>query len=160
MKKIVFILSLYFLLLLAYGWLSYALTSPNLVLSSADWYWRYQMHMWATFYNNRPLLTYYYAGLISLITLIYCALLLVLKRQTKIPTFPTFGFYLLIISPLIFASNALSYDIFNYIFNAKMLVIYHANPHLHTALEFAFDPWVRFMHNIHTPAPYGYGWTG
>ncbi|MEA2057038.1 MAG: hypothetical protein U9O78_05045, partial [Patescibacteria group bacterium] len=31
--------------------------------------------------------------------------------------------------------------------------------HIQTALNFAFDPWMRFMHNIHTPAPYGYGWT-
>jgi hypothetical protein len=27
------------------------------------------------------------------------------------------------------------------------------------ALDYARDDWTRFMHNTHTPAPYGYGWT-
>ncbi len=59
----------------------------------------------------------------------------------------------------IFAYPMFSYDIFNYLFNAKMVLIYGANPHVKTALDFAFDPMVRFMQNTHTPAPYGYGWT-
>jgi Gpi18-like mannosyltransferase len=41
-----------------------------------------------------------------------------------------------------------------------MVLIYHANPHLQTAINFAADPMLRFMHNVHTPAPYAYGWTG
>lgn len=60
---------------------------------------------------------------------------------------------------LTFSANALSHDIFNYIFNAKMITVYQANPHESVALDFATDPWLRFMHNVHTPAPYGYGWT-
>ena len=51
-----------------------------------------------------------------------------------------------------------SYDIFNYLFNAKMVLIFKANPHIRTAIEFR-DIMLRFMHNIHTPAPYAYGWT-
>jgi hypothetical protein len=39
-------------------------------------------------------------------------------------------------------------------------LVYQANPHQQVALDFASDPWTRFMHNIHTPAPYGYLWTG
>ena len=61
--------------------------------------------------------------------------------------------------PLILSYNALSRDVFNYLFNAKMVWVYQANPHVKTALDFARDEWVRFMHNIHTPAPYGQGWT-
>lgn len=68
-------------------------------------------------------------------------------------------FWLLII-PAIFAYPFFSYDIFNYLFNAKMVLIYHANPYIQTALNFSFDPLIRFMHNVHTPAPYAYGWTG
>jgi len=52
-----------------------------------------------------------------------------------------------------------SHDIFNYLFNAKMVLIYKANPHIHTAIEFPRDLMLRFMHNVHTPAPYAYGWT-
>lgn len=40
-----------------------------------------------------------------------------------------------------------------------MVAFYQVNPHIQTALDFARDDWTRFMHNVHTPAPYGYGWT-
>ncbi len=70
-----------------------------------------------------------------------------------------FGVYCLVISPLFISYNALSHDVFNYIFNARMVVEYQANPHLQVALDFSSDPWTRFMHNTHTPAPYWYGWT-
>mgnify|MGYP000645735901 CR=1 FL=1 len=72
--------------------------------------------------------------------------------------FPCWFWLLLIFMPLpIFP--LFSYDIFNYLFNAKMVLIYHANPYLQVALNFPNDPMLRFMHNIHTPAPYAYGWT-
>ena len=40
-----------------------------------------------------------------------------------------------------------------------MVVVYKQNPHQQVALNFPNDDWTRFMHNTHTPAPYGYGWT-
>ncbi len=40
-----------------------------------------------------------------------------------------------------------------------MVVTYQADPHVQVAQNFPEDPMVRFMHNSHTPAPYGYGWT-
>ena len=58
----------------------------------------------------------------------------------------------------ILAYPMFSYDIFNYLFNAKMVLIFKANPHIQTAINFP-DPMLRFMRNIHTPAPYAYGWT-
>jgi hypothetical protein len=60
---------------------------------------------------------------------------------------------------LFFSYNALSHDVFNYLFNARMVLEYGANPHVSVALNFPDDLWTRFMHNTHTPAPYGYGWT-
>ncbi|MEO8581149.1 MAG: hypothetical protein ABI425_01055 [Patescibacteria group bacterium] len=67
--------------------------------------------------------------------------------------------FLFITSPLIFSNNALSHDVFNYIFNARMVVKYQLNPHVRVAMDLLYDPWTRFMHNVHTPAPYFYGWT-
>jgi hypothetical protein len=40
-----------------------------------------------------------------------------------------------------------------------MLIKYEVNPHLEVAMQFSDDPWLRFMHNVHTPAPYGQAWT-
>lgn len=68
---------------------------------------------------------------------------------------------LLIVPLLLLASNvALSHDLFNYLFNAKALVLYQQDPHVRSALEIApTDEWLRFMHNVHTTAPYGKFWT-
>lgn len=49
----------------------------------------------------------------------------------------------------------LSHDLFNYMFDAKILTFYHANPYLHSALDFPHDTWVRFMHWTHRTYPYG-----
>lgn len=102
-------------------------------------------------FYRRPLATGIFIILIFLLFWFYFKLLkrgfsrrwLILLVIIALPAYPLF-----------------SYDIFNYLFNAKMVLIYHANPHLQTAINFAFDPMLRFMHNVHTPAPYAYGWTG
>lgn len=61
---------------------------------------------------------------------------------------------------LVLGYPAFSHDVFNYLFNAKMVWAYQANPHIQVAADFPQDLWLRFMHNVHTPAPYAYGWTG
>lgn len=102
-------------------------------------------------FYRRPLATGIFIILIFLLFWFYFKLLkrgfswrwLILLILIALPAYPIF-----------------SYDIFNYLFNAKMVLIYHANPHLQTAINFAFDPMLRFMHNVHTSAPYAYGWTG
>ncbi len=148
-------LLLYFLLLVLYAVFSYSLTAPNLVLSDWPPYWSFQTWMWETFFNNRELLTYTYLGLISSIFTTY---FLLVKNWPKNKPL-SWWLPLLIAAPLLFSNNALSYDVFNYIFNAKMVSVYQANPHIETALNYSHDNWTRFMHNTHTPAPYFYGWT-
>ena len=98
----------------------------------------------------RPQATWIFLGLLALLTFFYSQ---VIKRKFN------WRFLLIIVLLGIFAYPMFSYDIFNYLFNAKMVLIYGANPHIKTALDFAFDPMLRFMQNTHTPAPYGYGWT-
>lgn len=141
----------------AYAVFSYALTAPNLILSHFEPYWQFQTWMWQTFFNHRPLLTYTFIGLITYLSFTSGWLMWHLARGTWQPRW----FWLVLGGLTILgANNALSYDVFNYIFNAKMVLVYHANPHVRVALDFAaIDDWTRFMHNTHTPAPYGYGWT-
>jgi hypothetical protein len=149
-------LLIYFLLLAIYTIFSYSLTAPNLILSSWSPYWQFQTWMWANFFNNRQLLTYSYLLLLILLFVVYFKIIKVWSKKQKM----TWWLPLLIASPLILSNNALSYDVFNYIFNAKMVAVFRVNPHIKTALDFAYDDWTRFMHNTHTPAPYFYGWTG
>lgn len=64
-----------------------------------------------------------------------------------------------IITPLLFVGvlsyPLLSHDLFNYMFDAKILTFYHANPYVMKALDYPMDPWIRFMHWIHRSYPYG-----
>lgn len=99
---------------------------------------------------QRPLATGIFVALCLVVFITY---LYLLKKKINF-------YWLLVIATLgIFAYPMFSYDLFNYIFNAKMVWIYQANPHVRTAIEFAKDPMLRFMQNVHTPAPYAYGWT-
>jgi hypothetical protein len=149
---------LYALAMVVYSIFSYSLTAPNLILSNWEPYWDFQLWMWKTLFNNRVLLTHTFVITITLLIASYLLLIRSLKNLKL-----KYKHLLLLVSiaviPLFFSNNALSYDVFNYIFNAKMVVVFHANPHEKVALDYAYDDWTRFMHNTHTPAPYGYGWT-
>lgn len=161
--------SLFFLLWLSlffYAIWSYSQTDVNLVLINFAPYWHFQTWLWQVTATHRQLMSWLYVILIAALFIIYWQLVtfLSLKKwslvvsKTKIKT--VLVIWLVVVSPLFFSYNALSHDVFNYIFNAKMVVKYHANPHVQVALDFKEDLWVRFMHNTHTPAPYFYGWTG
>ena len=157
-----FLLSLYTVLLALYAVFSYSLTDPNLVLSNWKPYWNFQLWMWETFFHNAVLLSWVYGVLLALLFIVYVWIVQVLQRSSleyqrdwKVYSLV----YGLVVLPLFFSYNALSHDVFNYIFNAKMVAVFNVNPHVKVALDYAYDPWTRFMHNTHTPAPYWYGWT-
>lgn len=61
---------------------------------------------------------------------------------------------------LFLAYNAFSYDLFNYIFDAKIVTIYHQNPYTHAALDFPQDKMLGFMHWTQRVYPYGPVWLG
>lgn len=162
--KLTRILWALFGLCVLYAIFSYSLTDPNLILTSWPPYWNFQQGMWQQFFHNHPLLTGSYLVLVMGFLGVYAAGWRYWSRRST-PSLSagaqkTFWLAcLLALSPLFLSYNALSHDVFNYLFNAKMVVVYNADPHVQTALEYARDDWTRFMHNTHTPAPYGYGWT-
>lgn len=59
---------------------------------------------------------------------------------------------------LIFAYTFLSSDLFNYIFDAKIILNYHTIPYIHKPLDFPNDEWLRFMRWTHRYSPYGPLW--
>ena len=146
---ILFVLT--WLLLVIY---SFTRQDLNLVLYNFFPYSRFwaNVHEWLEQlgWYQRPLATGIFVALCLVVFITY---LYLLKKKINF-------YWLLVIATLgIFAYPMFSYDLFNYIFNAKMVWIYQANPYIRTAIEFARDPMLRFMQNIHTPAPYAYGWT-
>lgn len=154
-----FLLKSYFVLFLIFAIFSFVLTDPNLILLKADWFIDFQTFLWR---NVLPLQNFRTIFFFVLVVLIFLNYLLILKNWSKLnlDSRQNFWRFLIIISlPLVLSYNALSHDLFNYIFNAKMVVEFGANPHLKTALDFPDEPMLRFMNNVHTVAPYGYGWT-
>lgn len=149
----------YFALFLLYFLFSFVFTDPNLTLLSAAWYLRFQTWLWQNILPQQELRT----SIFLILQLLLFASYLFLGKQHFFDLGKSkkafFQFLFASGLLLVFAYNALSYDIFNYLFNAKMVLQYHANPHINVALDFPQDTWLRFMNNVHTPAPYGYLWT-
>lgn len=108
-------------------------------------------------YFQRPLSTWLYG--IIILSLFICSigffyLTIVKKIQRK-------TLWILIIFTavlLTFSYNAFSYDLFNYIFDAKIVTHYFQNPYLHKALDFPQDPMLSFMHWTQRTYPYGPIW--
>lgn len=149
----------YLLLFLIWALFSFVFTDPNLMLINNQYFLSFQTFLWQRILPSNYLRVSFYVILIICLIINYLYLIKFWPKKINIFNkkiiFCTLGiFFLLIIS-----YNALSHDVFNYIFNARMLVKYRANPHVAVAQQFADDPWMRFMHNIHTPAPYGQAWT-
>lgn len=108
-------------------------------------------------YFNRPLSTLLYLVLLVVLFSYYIFFLSLAKR--KILDITTFWVVLGITSIILTASyNAFSYDLFNYIFDAKILSYYGLNPYSYRALDFPGDPMLGFMHWTHRTYPYGPVW--
>ncbi len=56
---------------------------------------------------------------------------------------------------LVFSYPAFSYDIYNYMFTAKTVLIYHTNPYTVIPLQFTrVEPWLNFMRWTHLASAY------
>ncbi len=68
---------------------------------------------------------------------------------------------LLISGVLLFSYPAFSYDVFNYMFTAKTVLVYHKNPYTVIPLQFTgVEPWLSFMRWTHLPSAYTPLWIG
>lgn len=108
-------------------------------------------------YFQRPLSGTIYIIILLLLFIFYGLLLIQtsrnkLKRKTLWTLFGITGIVLL------FSYNGFSYDIFNYIFDAKIITHYFQNPYMHSALDFPHDPMLSFMHWTQRTYPYGPVW--
>ncbi len=108
-------------------------------------------------YFRRPVSTGIYLIIISLLFLYFGYFLKVsLKKEIKINLI----WKILIVTSVVlsFSYVAFSHDLFNYIFDAKIITFYHENPYFHPALDFPGDPMLSFMHWTHRLYPYGPFW--
>ncbi|MFH2085954.1 MAG: hypothetical protein ABII21_04190 [bacterium] len=135
----------------SYGFVDFNLTlsSHYLVTSFVSW-----SQGLAMFHRSTSL--YVYLGLMGMLYLCYFITI------SKWRHFTAFPWKIIALVALFFALSYpfLSSDVFKYLFSAKELLVYHANPHVVAPQVFAGDTWLRFMRWIHTPSPYGPVMTG
>lgn len=97
-------------------------------------------------------------GIFVLILICYALVLFKVILQKKELHFSKISIFFFFLAYFLAYPAFLSYDIFNYFFDAKILTIYHLNPYFKKALDFPYDPWVRFMRWTHRTLPYGPVW--
>lgn len=108
-------------------------------------------------YYNRSLATFIYLILDIFLFSTFWMILIQIKK-TKSNLKQIIMYLLPITLILCLAYPFLSSDIFNYMFDAKIILHYHLNPYTHRALDFPSDDWIRFMRWTHRYSPYGPGW--
>lgn len=108
---------------------------------------------------NRPLSSILFVSILISLFISYLGILY-LSYTNKISR-KTFWRLLLVTSGILTLSySAFSYDLFNYIFDAKIVTHYGQNPYIHKALDFPNDPMLSFMRWTHRLYPYGPAWLG
>ncbi|MEI6690943.1 MAG: hypothetical protein WCL07_04315 [bacterium] len=127
----------------SYGFVDFNLTLSNnpLIVKVIGW----GQHL---VFFDRPSSTLFYC----LLLIITWGLYLVTIWKSKKWAYWKYGTLALLFG---LAYPMLTHDIFNYLFHARIVVNYHANPHLLAPQVFVGDPWLRFMHWVHSPSAYG-----
>lgn len=129
---------------------SYTQVDLSLTLSQASIFQTIQKTFQHVGFYQRPFATYWYLGLLVLFFGLYAAVLL---RKPTVKRVWTIVFVLVPI--LLFSYPAFSYDIFNYMFTAKTVLVYHKNPYEVIPLQFTgVEPWLSFMRWTHLPSAY------
>lgn len=148
-----FFAAIYLLLALSLFIYSYGFVDFNLTLSSNPIVLRFITFAQSIVMFDRPLSANIYVTIFSLFFVIYLCVLYKVKKSYA-QTFPYKLFFTLVFI-LTLCYPIFSYDLFNYMFHAKILWLYHQNPLTHAPLEYQADLWLRFMRWVHTPSAYG-----
>ncbi|MEK7580950.1 MAG: hypothetical protein AAB512_01585 [Patescibacteria group bacterium] len=136
---------------------SYAYVDLNLTLSQNSTALAFVSFMQILGYFQRSLSTKLYILIVSvLFSYLLYHLYLAAKGSLSIKYVFKIVIVLSVLSAL--AYPFLSSDVFNYLFDAKIVLKYHLNPYTHRAMDFPNDDWVRFMRWIHRYSPYGPMW--
>lgn len=147
----------YLILLLSFFIYSFTQVDLSLTLSQNSIYQAVEKALQHVGFFQRPFSATIFLIILILFFTFYFSFLYLSKKgkisvkNVKILTFLTF-------IVLVFSYNAFSYDLFNYIFDAKILTFYHLNPYLFKPLDFSSDPMLSFMRWTHRTYPYGPSW--
>ena len=156
-SKLKFLFGSYIVVSVALFLYSFTQVDLSLTLSEASWWQIVQKFFQQIGYFNRPLSTLLYLILIFLFFIFY-SLFIKLAQKNQINTEKLWVLILMVTGILTFSYNAFSYDLFNYIFDAKIITFYNQTPYAHKALDYVGDPMLTFMRWTHRIYPYGPIW--
>lgn len=149
--------SLWLIILAALFLYSFTQIDLGLTLTEASFWQVIQKNFQYIGYFDRPLSSALYFGLI-LVMFGYYLWLVKKTAEDKIDIRMIVKLIFFSCFILFLSYNAFSYDLFNYIFDAKIFTYYRLNPYLFKALDFPADPMLGFMHWTHRVFPYGPFW--
>lgn len=137
----------------------FSFTQVDLGLTLTEWsVWQvFQKFFQHIGFFQRPFATYWYIATLLSIFVLYCLLLFAIWKK-KLTVSQVWKLLMLVSFVLYFSYPAFSYDIYNYIFDAKIVTFYHDNPYTHRALDYAGNPMLGFMHWTQRTYPYGPFW--
>lgn len=137
---------------------SYTQVDLNLTLSQVSVWQDIQKIFQYIGYYKRPLSTGIYVSLIGIFYALY-AVVIHMCHKRRMERVTLWRIIFLISAFLVLSYPAFSYDMFNYMFTAKTVLIYHKNPYTVTPQQFiGFDSWIYFMRWIHLPSAYTPVW--
>lgn len=138
---------------------SYTQVDLNLTLSQWSVWQVIQKAFQHIGWFQRPFSTTLFIVILVLLTIHYLVFLHLVKNNklSEKQLWLLVGFISII---LLFSYNAFSYDLFNYMFDARIVTYHHQNPYLQRALDYPNDPWITFMRWTHRTYPYGPVWLG
>lgn len=109
-------------------------------------------------YFDRPLSTGIYLGILVVFFSLYVVTLIAVGRK-KLTAKDLWLLIGVVLVGTCLSYPAFSYDLFNHMFTAKTVLIYHKNPYDVVPLQFAgVDPWLGFMHWTHVTSIYSPLW--
>jgi hypothetical protein len=144
----------YCIILLGFFLYSYTQVDLNLTLSRVSIWQTIQKSFQYIGYYQRPVSTLIFSILIAGLFLLYGVVLyLIAKGQL---TKKQILLLILCVTGIgIFAYPAFSYDIFNYLFTAKTVLVYKLNPYVVKPLALSgIDPWLSFLRWTHLVSAY------
>lgn len=155
--KLKFLLFSYFAIIFSLFLYSFTQVDLSLTLSRVSIFQTLQKNFqYIGFYQRQESAIIF--SLILIFLFLFYAIFIYLSLKNKITDkylfYLVFGTFLL----LVFSYNAFSYDLFNYIFDAKILTFYQQNPFFHKPSDFLGDPMLNFMRWTHRAYPYGISW--
>src|ERR1035437_8956460 len=157
MNKLRLLVPAYFLVLLGFFVYSFTQVDLGLTLSKFPIYQAIEKPLQGVGFYQRPLSAVIFIIIVTLLFVFYGAFLyLVKKGNLKLKGLVIITILTTVI--LVFSYNAFSYDLFNYIFDAKIVYFYHLNPYLYSAASFNSDSMIHFLRWTHRLYPYGPSW--